>query len=45
MTDDEEDEPMDKNKYWYLLNMERGLDSNPEESLYNIYRIEFEFCS
>ena len=30
---------MDKNKYWYLLNMERGLDSNPEESLYNIYRI------
>ena len=30
---------MNKNKYWYLANMERGLDSNPEESLYNIYRI------
>lgn len=27
------------NKYWLLSNMERGLNSTPEESIYNIYRI------
>ena len=30
---------MSKNLYWYLANLERGLDLSPEESLNNLYKI------